>query len=114
MARTSLAVTQITVAGTTPSYSAADSANGMALASNNGNTWLHVKNTGGSPCTVTLTTPYTVGGVAVTDPTVSVIATSGDKLIGPLDPTVFNQADGTVYVDFSTSSGVTVAAFRLT
>jgi len=34
-------------------------------------------------------------------------------MIGPFDTTEFNQMDGSVYVDYSTTSGVTVAAIRL-
>jgi hypothetical protein len=74
---------------------------------------LEVKNTGASPCTVTITTPITVEGVALTDPTVVVPITTGDKLIGPFSPQVYNNSNGRVYVDFSTGTGVTAAAFKL-
>jgi hypothetical protein len=112
MTRGTLSVQEIALAGTTPSYSAGDAANGHQFV-NDGQTFLHVKNTGGGACTVTLTTPATIGGVALADPTVSVPMTSGDKMIGPFDPSLFNNAGGLLYVDLSTSSGVTLAAIKL-
>ena len=112
MARTTLTVNQISLAGVTPSYGAADNVNGMQFA-NNGEVWLHIKCTGAGACTVTLTTPLQIGGVDMVDPTVTVPITTGDKIIGPFSPQVFNQAGGVVYVDFSTGTGVTVAAFKL-
>ena len=112
MARTVLAVQQVTINGAAPTFAAADQANGMEFA-NNGDVILEVKNTSASPVTVTLTTPITVEGIALTDPAISVPATTGDRIFGTFSPQVFNQAGGTVYVDFSASSGVTIAAYKL-
>lgn len=112
MARTALTVQPVSIAGLAPAYTAADQPNGHEFV-NDGNMLLHVKNTGGGACTVTLQTPAVVSGVAVSDPTVSVPATTGDRMIGPFDPTIFNQAGGLVYVDLSTGTGVTLAAIKL-
>lgn len=112
MARTALTVQSAAISGLTPSYAAGDLANGHEFV-NDGNTMLHVKNTGGGACTVTLQTPGKVAGVDISDPTVVVPATTGDKMIGPFDPTVFNQSGGLVYVDISTGTGVTLAAIKL-
>lgn len=111
MARGTLTVQDITVAGTTPSYSAG-SADGHQFA-NDGKTFVQVKNTGAGACTVTIQAPTKVGGLSLTAPTVVVPITSGDKQIGPFDPTLFNQVGGLVYVDLSATSGVTLGAFRL-
>lgn len=112
MPRTALTVQQISTGGLTPSYVAADQVNGMEFV-NDGDTFLHVKNTNASQRTVTVTTPRTVDGLAIADPAIVVPATTGDKMIGPFPPATFNQAGGLVYVDFDASAGVTIAAIRL-
>jgi hypothetical protein len=112
MARTALTPQNIAVAGLAPSFSAGDAANGHEFA-NDGATFLEVKNAGGSPITVTLLTPYTYQGVAITDPTVSVPATTGDRMIGPFPTTVFNTAGGLMQFDLSGATSVTVAVFRV-
>lgn len=112
MPRTALTVQNISLSGLAPSYAAADATNGNNFA-NDGSVFLHVKNTGAGACTVTIQTPGKVAGVDIAEVTLSVPATSGDKMIGPFDPTVFNQSDGTVNVDWSTGTGVTAAAIKL-
>jgi len=113
MARTAITPQNPALAGITPSYAAGDSANGMYVP-NDGKTLLQVKNTGGAACTVTLkSNGYKVAGVALADQTVTVPATTGDKIIGPFDPMVFNQAGGTLSIDLSTATGVTIAAFKM-
>ena len=112
MARVVNTVQQIAIAGIAPSFSAGDQPNGHEFA-NDGNVYLEVKNTGGAPITVTIQAPAKFGGVSLTNPTVSVPATTGDRLIGPFPTRIFNQAAGTVYVDLSSSTGVMLAVFRL-
>jgi len=112
VARTTLSVQQITNSGITPSYAAATATDGDAFA-NDGDVFVHVKNVGGSPVTLTIQTPGKVAGVDIAEVTVTIPATTGDKMIGPFDPTVFNQSDGKVYLDWSAVTGVTVAAIRL-
>lgn len=113
MPRTALpAAQQIALAGLAPSYAAVDQPNGNTFV-NGPNVFLHVKNTGIGACTVTVITPAKISGVDIADPTVVVPATTGDRMIGPFDPTIFNQSDGTVYVDWSTGTGVTVAVVKL-
>lgn len=82
---------------------------------NDGRTFLHVKKTGAGACTVTVVTPATVaGGLGVADATFSVAATTGDRMIGPFDPSVFNDpATGLMNVTFSDVVGLTFAAVRL-
>jgi hypothetical protein len=112
MARTVINRQDIVVTGLAPVYSAGDLANGHQF-DNDGNTFLHVKNTGAGACTVTIQTYGKVGGASLTNLTVVVPITTGDRMIGPFDPTVFNQAGGAVYVDLSTGTGVTLAALHL-
>lgn len=115
MARTDLSVQDIARSGLAPSFSAAN-ADGHAIY-NDGKTFIEVKNTDASPITVTIQTPGTVDGLAISDRTVTIPATTGDKMIGPFPPDKYNQISGSdkgkVYVDFSAVSNVTVAALRL-
>lgn len=76
---------------------------------NNGQTLLYVKNASGSTCTVTVITPGTVDGLAITDLTVSV-ATAKEHLIGPFPARVYNNADS--IVEFTVNQTVTVMTIR--
>jgi hypothetical protein len=84
---------------------------------NDGRTCLRVKNGSASPITVTIDTPGTVSGLAISDLVVTLAAT-GDangldfQDIGPFDAN-FSQADGYVWAVFSAVTDVLVGAFRL-
>lgn len=112
MARTTLAVQQITLGGATPALVAGDAANGHDFV-NDGHTFLHIKNTGGAAVTVTIQTPAKVGGMDVSELEVSIPATNGDRMIGPFNPTIFNQTNQRVNVNLSSDTGVTIGAFNL-
>ena len=111
MAVTALTVQQIARAGITPSFTSAN-ADGHTIL-NDGKTFLEVRNGSGADITVTIDTPQTVDGLAVAQRTVTVGATTGDKMIGPFT-TDYNQT-GTEYilVTFSAVTTVTCAAFRV-
>lgn len=111
MARGTLTVQQVSLNGMAPAFSAATATDGDAF-QNDGNVLLEVKNTSAGVVTITIPTPAKVGGLDVADVSVTVPATTGDRIIGPFDPTIFNQADGSVYVNNSAASGVTLMAFR--
>ena len=110
MTRTALTVQEVVRTGITPSFGAAQTTDGNSFP-NDGNTYIEVKNTTATACTVTIQEPETVDGLAVADRTVSVPGTTGDKVIGPFPPARYNQSDGSVYVDVS--KAVTLGAFRL-
>lgn len=110
MARTSLTVQEVALAGITLSFEAAN-ADGNSFA-NDGNVILYVKNGDASSHTVTIPTPATVGGMAVEDLTVSVPA-GGEKVVGPFPTHVFNQSGGVVYVNYDAVTSVTVAAIKV-
>lgn len=80
---------------------------------NDGKTFLHIKKSGAGACTVTISTPNTVDGLAIADLTVSVPATTGDKMIGPFPREIYNDANGQVSVTFSEITGLTAAVARL-
>jgi hypothetical protein len=109
MARSALTVQTIVKTGLANALAAAN-VDGNSFA-NDGNTFLHVKNAGGSPITVTIQTPGTVDDLAVAERTVSV-TNATEKMIGPFPPGIYNQS-GEVYVDYSAVTSVTVGAFKL-
>lgn len=111
MARTALSVQTITRAGITPSYSAAN-ADGHSIQNSEANFILHVKNGSGSSITVTIATAAQIDGLDVSDRTVTVGA-GAEKVIGTFPQSIYNQSDGTVNVDFSAVTSVTVAAFKV-
>lgn len=110
MARTVATVQEISRAGTTPTYNAAhDDGNYFA---NDGRTMIQVLNVG-AEMTVTIQTPGLVDGLAIGERTVVVPLTTGNKMIGPFPPDVYNQSTGVVYVDWSRRTDVTFAVLRL-
>jgi hypothetical protein len=80
---------------------------------NDGRTFLAFAKSGASDCTVTIVTPVTVGGVAVADVTVTVPASTGDKMVGPFPRSLFNDANGKVSFTMSNTTGLTVAVIKL-
>lgn len=114
MARTALSREDVARSGLAATYTSAI-ADGHQFA-NDGRTFIHVKNTSGGTVDVTVQTPGTVHGLAVEELVVTVPATTGDVMIGPFPPGVFNQPSDSpyVYVDYESTSGVTIAVLHLT
>lgn len=111
MARTALIVQPISRSGLTPTYGGVNS-DGHSLA-NAGQEFFHVK-TGGTICTVTVLTPGNVDGLAIADRPV-VISANSERFFGPYPPDIYNQIGiASVYIDFSASTSVIIAAFRAT
>jgi hypothetical protein len=116
MARTAIPITALAAnAGVnTGAGTAVDVANGHAIAaaSETDRLLLRVTNTSGSIRVVTVKagSRFRAG---VGDLTVSVPATTGDMLIGPLESARFVQADGGVDVDLAAGHTGAVWAFRL-
>lgn len=101
----------VSLAGLAPAYGAAVASTTVPCGER---TFLHVKNAAGSSMTVTLTSTAKVRGQAVADAVVTVPATTGDRMIGPLTPELFaGTADGTCAVAYSSTTSVTVAAVRI-
>jgi hypothetical protein len=111
MARIAATIQDAAPTGIIPSFGAAN-ADGYFVPGT-GNVVTYVKNGSGAPITVTAQTPQVVGGLAVTEQIVS-IAAGAEKVLGPWKPgSLYNQADGTVYLDFSAVTTVTVAFLRM-
>jgi hypothetical protein len=98
---------------TTPTRTGSLSTGNNYFVPNNGAMFLHFMKSGAGACTVTIEAPGTVDGNAIADPTVSVPASTGDVMVGPFHPGVYNQADGTVKFNCSEITGLTVAALRV-
>lgn len=114
MTRAALTVQQVIrdSSGLTPVYGAPAQTD-LAIANNDGRIFLHVKNSNAATRTVTVATPGQVGGLDIADLVATIPANTGDKLLGPFPPDLFNQADGSLYVDVSATAGLTLAVLRL-
>lgn len=100
--RAGLAATYLTGLTTTDTY----------VVENNGRVILHFKKTGAGACTATIKTPGTVDGLAVSDRTVNVPATTGDVFIGPFPPADYNEG-GSLKITLSEVTGLSFAALRI-
>lgn len=111
-----LTVQDLAIAGTTPSMVAV-AAGGDEFA-NDGKTVIEVVNSHvGNSYTLTFTTPATIKGVAIADPTGTVGAGVGTrKLFGPFPTSIFNNANGRVAVGYTgaqPATDLTIAVLRL-
>jgi hypothetical protein len=112
LAATTLNVQPASKAGVTPSRLGLSSTE-TYKARNNGRTLLLFEKTGSGNCTVTIVTPGTAGGLAISDQTVVVPASSGDKVIGPFPTALFNDANGDLSFSVSDTAGLSVAVIKL-
>ena len=95
--------------GLAPTYSAVNATDTIAQA-NCVVQFLHVKNANASACTVTLVDAgKTPAGSAATNPTVSVPASTGDRMIGPLPNVLADPSTGLISVQYSVTASVTAA-----
>lgn len=105
-----IATQEMALTGTAVTYSAVSASDTFTP---DDRTFLHVKNAGGSPDTVTVTTPGTAaGGLAIAD-AVSTVTNATEEFIGPFpaqhyaDPTT-----GLATVTHSFTTSVTVAVVK--
>ncbi|MER5653432.1 hypothetical protein ABT076_10495 [Streptomyces sp. NPDC002131] len=103
-----LAPQVVALSGLTPTYTAAAASTTVTCGERS---FLHVKNAAGSSMTVTVTATGKIRGQGVADLVVTVPATTGDKMIGPLTPDLFaSAADGvSAAITYSSTTSVTVA-----
>ena len=64
-------------------------------------------------CNVLIDTPAKVGGIDVANITVAVPANTGNKVIGPFPPSIFNDGNGDLKFTMDDIDGVTVAALEI-
>lgn len=108
-----LATQSITRAGLAPAYAAA--AGGGDTFTPDRNTFLHIKNASAGAITVTIVTPRTDAlGNAIADNTVSVPATTGDRMIGPFPAEFYaDPTTGLANITYSGVTSLTVGAFNV-
>lgn len=95
--------------GLQPVYTAVNATDTIAQA-NGVDQFLHVKNANAGACTVTLVDGgVTPAGSAAVSPTVSVPATTGDRMIGPLPNSMASSSTGLLSVTYSPTASVTAA-----
>lgn len=112
MADVRKAIQQVVRAGLAATYHADLTTTDTFLVRNNGHVILHFKKTGAGACTVTILNPLAGGlvdGLVVTNRTISVPATTGDRFVGPFPPHVYNDANGDVRFTLSEVTGLTGA-----
>ena len=116
MADVVLTTRQVVPSGLTPAYQAIDATDTYYHDNAGGKLMLHFLNTGGSPAVVTFDTEGQVDGLDIENPTVSIPATTGDRMIGAF-PTAYEVKVGThrgrVKFTQDQATGVTVQATRL-
>ena len=110
--RTTVTPQQLARTGITPVYNAATVTEGDGFA-NDGRTFIHCLNVSVGIITLTISTPGTVDGLAIADRTVAIPANTGNLMIGPFPPDVYNQSNGQVYLDWSDVTTMTFAVVRM-
>ena len=102
---------QVVISGLAAVYSAVNASDTFVI---DDDLFLHVKNAGGSACTVTIAdASLTPGGNAALNATVTVPATTGDRFIGPIPNVYVNTGTGLVTVTYSFTTSVTAALLRM-
>lgn len=100
-------------AGLAPVYTAVNATDTIAQAGG-AVTFLHVKNANASPTVVTIVDGgKTPAGSAATNPTVTVPASTGDRMIGPLPNILADTTTGLLSVQYSVTASVTAALIQV-
>ncbi len=113
MARVATNPVSLIRAGVALPLAAVDAGNQHSFKNIDGNHILVVKNGSGASVTVTIAIAAKVDGIAVTAGRQVIVAAGATTLIGPFPKDVYNQADGSVYVDFSANASVQVGVVEL-
>ena len=73
---------------------------------------LHFKKSGAGACIVTIVTPGTVDGLAITERTITVPATTGDRFIGLFPAAIYNNSIHDFEFTLDEVTGLTLAVLR--
>lgn len=103
-----LTVQSIAETGTTVTFAAVSASDTWA---NNGNSYLRVKNANAADTVVTVTHTSNCNQGFAHDMTVTVVATTGDKIMGPFPKLRFGT---TPVITYSVTASVTIAVVTLT
>lgn len=97
-------------AGIVPTFGAVTASD--TLPNSDGKTVVYVKNASGGSINVTVTGQGKMDDISVPNRVIAVAAGT-DKVIGPFNPAMYNDANGAVTLAFSAQASVTLAAFQL-
>lgn len=113
MADVTITPQTMAVSGVVPTDTAVSDAGDDFYLANNGKTLLHVKNDSGGSINVTITGANECDQGFTHDETIAV-ADGTEKIIAPFIMSRFNNSDGNILINFSASTSVTYAAYKLT
>jgi hypothetical protein len=113
MADVRLSPQQMVDTGVIESFTGSLATTNTYVVRNSGRMVLHFKKANAVNCDVTVQTPKTVGGLAVSEQVVRVLASGGDKVIGPFTPSLYNDGFGDVRFTLSDVDGLTVSALEM-
>jgi hypothetical protein len=113
MAVVDLTVQQVVRAGLTAVYTGSMLTTNTYTFTNDGRVVCHFKKSAAVNCNATIVTPNTVDGLAIADRVVQVLATTGDKFIGPFPTKDYNDGSDKVTMSYSDVDGLTVAVLRV-
>lgn len=112
MARVAIARQMVSDAGLAPVYSPANP-DGHSVENSGGKLVLHVRNNGEEDLILTIRSGYAVNGLKLEDRRVTVPGGSW-QFIGPLQAELYNQpGTSEVWIDYSVTDGVEVAALLI-
>lgn len=80
---------------------------------NDGQTFLLFEKTGAGTASIDIGPGTTWNGLQVSSLSVSIPATNGDKVIGPLPPRLFNDGNGDVTFGITNTVGLSMAVIKL-
>ncbi len=112
MANVTLAVEQADDAGVTPTRTAIATGNDY-LVRNSGRVALLFEKTGSNNAIITVKTPATLGGLAVAERTISVVATTGDVTAAKFAPAIYNDGNGDLSFSTDEGTGLTCAVLEV-
>lgn len=102
-----MTVQTVSRSGVTPTYQTLSASDTFA---NDGQTVLLIKNGHSVDCTVTAAITRTIDGVTPTGKSITVPATTGEKLFGPFSPQDYGS---TVTITTSHQTSMTAACFKI-
>jgi len=74
--------------------------------------YLWYKNTDATTEVITVVVPGSAFGIALTDTTFTIAATTGEEMYGPLVQALADPATGLITITMASATGITVAAVR--
>ena len=80
---------------------------------NTGKVILHLKKTAAVIATATVVVTKVVAGLDLPDLTFAIPASTGDIMVGPFPPGIFNDGSKDMRISFSDVDGLTIAAFEI-